>query len=517
MGESTVEDAAAAAPKAKPTILVPPRSSMESFFATGIGGLGFSPGPMTLVSSFFTEQGPFSFSQLLAGAMASPIAQNPGFLSADNNQVKEENWGVSFEDGKDCDSVGGGGYKRNRPMNLVVAQPQMQPESLSPLFMVPPGLSPSGLLNSPGFLSPLMSPFGMSHQQALAHVTAQAAFSQSYIQMQAEIQLSSSTPLIDNHSPSPPNETSPHQTSQTLTESDIPNIESSEISQPDKKSSAPHVVDKPAGDGYNWRKYGQKHVKGSECPRSYYKCTHLHCPVKKKVERSFDGRVSEIVYKGQHNHDPPQNNNKRGKDNSGLEMNRSNEVNSRTVNLQATGQQSVTSHINDEVENNVIVVVDDGDDDEPVAKRRSMDNVPSIPVSSHQTITESKIVVQTRSEVDLLDDGYKWRKYGQKVVKGNPHPRSYYRCTYAGCNVRKHVERASTDPKAVITTYEGKHNHEIPSGRYSGNANVNNNGQQLKAQKSIVANNNNRSEMDDFGNEDKIPVTLLLKEEQIVV
>jgi len=43
--------------------------------------------------------------------------------------------------------------------------------------------------------------------------------------------------------------------------------------------------------------------------------------------------------------------------------------------------------------------------------------------SSHRTVTEPRIIVQTRSEVDLLDDGYRWRKYGQKVVKGNPHPR----------------------------------------------------------------------------------------------
>lgn len=43
--------------------------------------------------------------------------------------------------------------------------------------------------------------------------------------------------------------------------------------------------------------------------------------------------------------------------------------------------------------------------------------------ASHRTVTEPKIVVQTTSEVDLLDDGYRWRKYGQKVVKGNPYPR----------------------------------------------------------------------------------------------
>ena len=36
-----------------------------------------------------------------------------------------------------------------------------------------------------------------------------------------------------------------------------------------------------------------------------------------------------------------------------------------------------------------------------------------------------------------------------------------------GCLVRKHVERSSKDPKAVITTYEGKHTHDVPSSRNS--------------------------------------------------
>lgn len=61
-----------------------------------------------------------------------------------------------------------------------------------------------------------------------------------------------------------------------------------------------------AEDGYNWRKYGQKNVKGSENPRSYYKCTFPSCPTKKKVERSVDGQITEIVYKGNHNHAKPQ-------------------------------------------------------------------------------------------------------------------------------------------------------------------------------------------------------------------
>ncbi|KAL7100955.1 hypothetical protein ACP275_08G026600 [Erythranthe tilingii] len=534
MGETTVEDASGIRKPKPTTILVPPRGSMESLFSNGsIGGFGFSPGPMTLVSNYFAEQGPFSFSQLLAGAMSSPTtgllmtSYPPAAAEQEEEKEKEkEKESNSSDDGKNSVS-GGRGYKRNRPMDLVVAQPQMPPESLSPMFMVPPGLSPSGFLNSPGFLSPLSSPFGMSHRQALAHVTAQAAFSQTYMQMQSQLQQRS--PSIESLAPH-------HQTSiiPVSTEPDTSKIDSFEVSQSDKKSSY-IVADKPANDGYNWRKYGQKNVKASECPRSYYKCTYINCPVKKKVERSFDGRVSEITYKGHHIHEPPQSN-KRGKDGCALdktiksqaksdEMNRLNEaayVKCEPVNFQATTQRLFERNpmicYNGEVGDSVVVVDDcgnnDDDDDEPISKRRSVDNGQSITASTHETITETKIVVQTRSEVDLLDDGYKWRKYGQKVVKGNPHPRSYYRCTYAGCNVRKHVERASADPKAVITTYEGKHDHELPVGRYSNHGAVNCNSNQFKTQKTANKKPMPSIEMD-FGNMDNTPMTLQLKEETI--
>jgi WRKY transcription factor 33 len=66
------------------------------------------------------------------------------------------------------------------------------------------------------------------------------------------------------------------------------------------------TLNRRSDDGYNWRKYGQKQVKGSENPRSYYKCTFPNCPTKKKVERSLDGQITEIVYKGSHNHAKPQ-------------------------------------------------------------------------------------------------------------------------------------------------------------------------------------------------------------------
>lgn len=79
-----------------------------------------------------------------------------------------------------------------------------------------------------------------------------------------------------------------------------------DIEEDQKALPSTASVDRPSYDGYNWRKYGQKQVKGSEYPRSYYKCTHPNCPVKKKVERSLDGQIAEIVYKGEHNHSKPQ-------------------------------------------------------------------------------------------------------------------------------------------------------------------------------------------------------------------
>uniref|UniRef100_A0A803M4M7 WRKY domain-containing protein n=2 Tax=Chenopodium quinoa TaxID=63459 RepID=A0A803M4M7_CHEQI len=38
-------------------------------------------------------------------------------------------------------------------------------------------------------------------------------------------------------------------------------------------------------------------------------------------------------------------------------------------------------------------------------------------------LREPRFCFQTRSDIDVLDDGYKWRKYGQKVVKNSLHPR----------------------------------------------------------------------------------------------
>ncbi|OIT27479.1 PREDICTED: probable WRKY transcription factor 51 isoform X2 [Nicotiana attenuata] len=72
------------------------------------------------------------------------------------------------------------------------------------------------------------------------------------------------------------------------------------------------------------------------------------------------------------------------------------------------------------------------------------------------------IAFRTKTELEILDDGYKWRKYGKKKVKSNTNPRNYYKCSSGGCKVKKKVERDGIDSSYLITTYEGKHNHESP-------------------------------------------------------
>ncbi|KAL3531882.1 hypothetical protein ACH5RR_005403 [Cinchona calisaya] len=256
-------------------------------------------------------------------------------------------------------------------------------------------------------------------------------------------------------------------------------------------------------DGYNWRKYGQKQVKGSECPRSYYKCTHPNCPVKKMVERPLDSQIAEIVYKGEHNHlkrqpikrnssDGPPHGSAGNESSNRLWNNQHNDKNDcyggTTENRNAFGFSDHSSYSvkapssvdpitagaskfgASTLDNSSCHSVGleegreglDAESDEPKGKRRKNDNQSTEAGTSTEGTQKPQIGVQNSIDSELLRDGFRWRKYGQKVVKGNSYPRSYYKCTSLKCNVRKYVERTSDDPNAFIITYEGKHNHEMP-------------------------------------------------------
>ncbi|CAN1157211.1 Probable WRKY transcription factor 41 [Linum perenne] len=60
----------------------------------------------------------------------------------------------------------------------------------------------------------------------------------------------------------------------------------------------------------------------------------------------------------------------------------------------------------------------------------------------------------------VLDDGYSWRKYGQKEILGAVFPRGYYRCRHRnsqGCLATKQVQKSDTDPTVFQVTYRGQH------------------------------------------------------------
>ncbi|CAN1291903.1 Probable WRKY transcription factor 21, partial [Linum perenne] len=83
----------------------------------------------------------------------------------------------------------------------------------------------------------------------------------------------------------------------------------------------------------------------------------------------------------------------------------------------------------------------------------------------HRVKRSIKVPAISNKLADIPPDDFSWRKYGQKPIKGSPHPRGYYKCSsMRGCPARKHVERCLEEPTMLIVTYEGEHNHpRIPA------------------------------------------------------
>ncbi|XP_022866763.1 probable WRKY transcription factor 32 [Olea europaea var. sylvestris] len=246
-----------------------------------------------------------------------------------------------------------------------------------------------------------------------------------------------------------------------------------------QNSSNPKLLSAPkpktSADGYNWRKYGQKQVKSPEGSRSYYRCTFSDCHAKKIEFCDQFGNVIEIVYRDHHNHDPPQKVNcnresrhalpvvpANGSDNAACPVNAINDSDMEKpvmemAQLPETNRQDATN--SDEI---VEISTKEEHVNEVEHKKRQEKSVTSDMLTIAKPGKKPKTVVEEAGDVGISGDGYRWRKYGQKMVKGNVHPRNYYRCTSAGCPVRKHIERATDSSSAVIVSYTGEHDHDMP-------------------------------------------------------
>ncbi|XP_024171003.1 WRKY transcription factor 55 [Rosa chinensis] len=64
------------------------------------------------------------------------------------------------------------------------------------------------------------------------------------------------------------------------------------------------------------------------------------------------------------------------------------------------------------------------------------------------------------------EDGFTWRKYGQKEIMGCRFPRGYYRCTHQklyNCPAKKQVQRLDNDPLTFEVMYRGDHTCHMSS------------------------------------------------------
>ncbi|KAJ4830350.1 hypothetical protein Tsubulata_028370 [Turnera subulata] len=121
-------------------------------------------------------------------------------------------------------------------------------------------------------------------------------------------------------------------------------------------------------------------------------------------------------------------------------------------------------------------------------RKQKIKKIFRIPSFSNKVVDLTCDDYSWRNNADIPSDHYTWRKYGQKPIKGSPHPRyisltstfcyleansaitlfchlfcskrSYYKCSsMKGCPARKHVERCLEDPTMLVVSYEGEHSH----------------------------------------------------------
>ncbi|KAE8667052.1 regulator of ribonuclease-like protein 3 [Hibiscus syriacus] len=233
---------------------------------------------------------------------------------------------------------------------------------------------------------------------------------------------------------------------------------------------------------------------GGEAGGAPYEDRYMFACFKKKVEHSHEGHITEIIYKGAHNHPKPPPNRRSSIGSSNLLSDMQLKLPEQTG-LQngidgdpvwATAQKGLVAaakdwtHDNIEMTSSATISPENGNEQAPdttiyiesgdavdVSSTFSNDEDEDGPLFSND---EDEDDWETHGSVSLGYDGE-----GDESESKRRQPVRWISSTMdigvASCTVMKHVERASHDLKSVITTYEGKHDHDVPAAHNSSHAN----------------------------------------------
>eukprot|EP01105_Mastigella_eilhardi_P019886 TRINITY_DN469_c0_g1_i1.p1 TRINITY_DN469_c0_g1~~TRINITY_DN469_c0_g1_i1.p1 ORF type:complete len:485 (-),score=82.50 TRINITY_DN469_c0_g1_i1:80-1534(-) len=207
------------------------------------------------------------------------------------------------------------------------------------------------------------------------------------------------------------------------------------------------------GDGFEWHKCGQKVQPLLDICCGSYECAHPSCTATKQcATRLTDGSVLFVDYKGEHDHT------------SADEATSQQIAITLTTTVEVTASPALLTPATP-VTTSPVTTPTLSPTTTPVMPAPSTpvcsEGAPAHPPSAENCDSSATQTPLPRAYNNLvaLDDGYSWRKYGQKFVSGNKYPRNYYRCTTKNCGVKKQVERIGD---RLVTTYDGTHNHEPP-------------------------------------------------------
>ncbi|KAL0237562.1 hypothetical protein PCE1_000956 [Barthelona sp. PCE] len=217
------------------------------------------------------------------------------------------------------------------------------------------------------------------------------------------------------------------------------------VSSKSKRKKVTYYDSMALDDGWHWRKYGQKFNKSNPFPTCYYKCAFPKCPAKKQVFKDSKTNKIVFVYRHQHNHRRPRVKQMVVSTTEQLRM----EVEKNTYRDEVIyGEKHVVNSVLSDIVQGIATNFSE-------SKKRGRSVYP-----------QQRFVVEIEPEkvniVDHCNDGFSWKKYGQKTVKGSSVAKAYFRCAVPTCPAKKLVQMPASEDstnRSILVTYEHCHNH----------------------------------------------------------